>query len=192
MASLAGRVITVTGAASGLGLATARSLYARGAIVAISDLRRDALDNAVSQITVSDPASRKARIMTSTVDVRRSDEVNDWIESTMKSLGRIDGAANIAGVLGKSFGVGDVTQIDDAEFDFITSVNLKGLFNCMRAQLRVLKSGGSIVNASSATGLEGHPMNAVYSATKHAVIGLSKSAAGEFGSKGIRVNVVAP
>ncbi|KAK7885321.1 hypothetical protein LTR67_010499 [Exophiala xenobiotica] len=192
MASLAGKVVSVTGAASGIGLATARSLYARGALLALCDVRKDALDHAIPEITASDQSSSKSRITTSVVDIRHSNQVNEWVNSTISHYDRIDGAANIAGILGKSFGVGDLTQIDDEEFDKVTSVNLKGLFNCMRAQLKVMKSGASIVNASSTTGLEGHPMNSVYSATKHAVIGLSKSAAGEFGARGIRVNCVAP
>lgn len=192
MNSLSGKVICVTGAASGMGLATAKMLYARGALLALADLRRDALEKAIQEITGSDLTSSKGRITASEVDIKYSSQVNDWIESTVSHYGRLDGAANVAGILGKSFGTGDLTQIDDQEFDLVTSVNLRGVFNCMRAQLKVMKEGGSIVNAASTTGLEGHPMNAVYSATKHAVTGLTKSVAGEFGAKGIRVNCVAP
>lgn len=110
----------------------------------------------------------------------------------MSHFGRLDGAANIAGVLGKNFGVHDLQQLSNEEWDYVTSVNFTGLFYCMRAQLNVLKEGGVIVNAASTTGLEGHPKNSVYSATKHAVIGLTKSAAGEVGARGVRVNCVAP
>lgn len=190
MASFDGKVVVVTGAASGMGLATARLLYARGARLSLADI--GSLEKALPEITGSSEVPDSSKVQTHKVDIRSSEQVNGWIDATMKHFGRIDGAANIAGVLGKSFGIGDLTEIDDQEFDFITGVNLKGLFNCMRAELRVMTNGASIVNASSSTGLEGHPKNSVYSATKHAVIGLTKSAAGEFGGRGIRVNCVAP
>ena len=118
--------------------------------------------------------------------------MNSWIEKTVSHFGRLDGAANIAGVTGKSYGVYDLSQLSNEEWDFITRTNLTGLFYCMRAQLRVLSDGSAVVNAASIARLEGSPTNRAYCATKHAVIGLSKSAAGEFGGRGIRVNGVAP
>ena len=95
-------------------------------------------------------------------------------------------------MLGKNFGVHDLSQLSNEEWDFVTSTNLTAVFYCIRAQINALSQGGCIVKASSATGLEGLPKNSVYSATKHAVIGLSKSAAGEVGARGIRINCVAP
>lgn len=193
MISLAGKVVTVTGGASGMGLATAQGLYARGASLSLADIREDALDKAVSEIKAASSSSNGDNtIITTVVDIRDSDQVDAWIEKTIKHFGRLDGAANIAGVLGKSFGVGDLAELSNDEFDFITGVNFKGLFYCMRAELRAMKEGACIVNAGSSTGLEGHPKNSVYSATKHAVVGLTKSAAGEVGPRGIRVNCVAP
>ncbi|KEF55577.1 uncharacterized protein A1O9_08327 [Exophiala aquamarina CBS 119918] len=173
-----------------MGLATAQLLYARGAYLSLADI--GSLEAALPKITGSNEALDNTRVVTFEVDIRSSEQVNNWIDATMKHFGRIDGAANIASVLGKSFGIGNLTEIDDQEFDYITSVNLKGLFNCMRAELRVMKDGASIVNASSSMNLEVHPKNSVYSATKHAVIGLTKSAAGEFGGRVIRLNSVAP
>lgn len=117
--------------------------------------------------------------------------MDSWIEKTISHFGRLDGAANIAGVLGKNFGVHILVQLSN-EWEFVTRTNFTGLFYCMRAQLRVLNDGDAVVNAPSTTGLEGHPKNSPYSATKHAVIGLSQSAAGEVGGRGIRVNCVAP
>ncbi|EXJ82876.1 hypothetical protein A1O3_06692 [Capronia epimyces CBS 606.96] len=195
MSSLAGKVVAVTGAASGMGLATAARLYAHGARLSVADINQEALSKAVDQIkakATGGTSSGTPEILTTVVDVRQSKQVDAWIDKTVKHFGRLDAAANIAGVLGKNFGVGDLTEIDDDEFDYITSVNFKGVFNCLRAELRVMEKGASVVNASSTTGLEGHPKNSVYSATKHAVVGLTKSAAGEVGARGIRVNCVAP
>lgn len=191
MISLANKVITVTGAASGMGFATAKGLYARGASLSLTDIREDALARAVAEITAAHAPSGNS-IITTVVDIRQSDQVDAWIAKTVEHFGRLDGAANVAGVLGKGFGSALVTEIENEEFDFITGTNFKGLFYCMRAELRVMKEGASVVNAASTTGLEGHPKNSIYSATKHAVIGLTKSAAGEVGERGIRVNCVAP
>jgi len=196
MISLAGKVIAVTGAASGMGLATAKGLFARGASLSLADIRGDALAQAASEVKAAHASSSNNNnnnsIITTVVDIRKSDQVDAWIAKTVAHFGGLDGAANIAGVLGKSFGMADLKDIGDEEFDFITGTNLKGLFYCMRAELKVMKEGACVVNAASSTGLEGHPKNAVYSATKHAVIGLTKSAAGEAGAQGIRVNCVAP
>jgi NAD(P)-dependent dehydrogenase (short-subunit alcohol dehydrogenase family) len=192
MTSFTRKVVAVTGAASGMGLATAKLLYSRGALLSFSDIRKDRLDEALLEITGSNQPPDNAKVLTFAVDIRKSEEVDNWIDATVKHFGRLDGGANIAGVLGKSFGTDNMAEIDDQEFDFITGVNFKGLFNCLPAELRVVTKGGSIVNASSSTGLEGHPKNSVYSATKHAVIGLTKSVAGKFGGHGIRVNCVAP
>jgi NAD(P)-dependent dehydrogenase (short-subunit alcohol dehydrogenase family) len=193
MISLEGKVIAVTGAASGMGFATARGLFARGASLSLADINEDALEKAVYEIKAASASAKENNsIITTVFDIRESDQVDAWIDKTVAHFGKLDGAANIAGVLGKSFGVGDLIEISDEEFDFITAVNFKGLFYCIRAELRVMKEGACIVNAGSSTGLEGHPKNSVYSATKHAAIGLTKSAAGEVGARGIRVNCVAP
>jgi NAD(P)-dependent dehydrogenase (short-subunit alcohol dehydrogenase family) len=193
MTSLTEKVIVVTGAASGMGLATSIGLFVRGANLSISDISEEGLEKAVSAIKVaatSKPPSNT--IITTVVDIRDSDQVDRWIAKTVKNFGRLDGAANVAGVIGKNYGVHTLTELSNEEWDFIHGTNLRGLFYCMRAELRAMENGGSLVNCSSVTGLEGHAKNAAYSASKHGVIGLTRSAANEVGERGIRVNVIAP
>jgi NAD(P)-dependent dehydrogenase (short-subunit alcohol dehydrogenase family) len=191
MATLERKVIAVTGAGSGIGLATAKLLFSRGASLSIADLRQEALDTAVQEIYVLCP-TRKDRILAVAIDVSSSSQVNSWVDQTVAYFGHLDGAANLAGVIGPNIGVHNVTDLADDEWDFVIRVNLTGVFYCMRAQLRVINEGGSVVNAASTAGLEGNPRNANYSASKHGVVGLSKSAAKEVGGRGVRINCVAP
>jgi NAD(P)-dependent dehydrogenase (short-subunit alcohol dehydrogenase family) len=149
--SLAGKVYTVTGGASGIGLATARLIAERGGIVSISDI-----DEAGLQVVEAEFASEGWTVMTTKVDVSKRDEVEAWIDSTIAKYGRLDGAANVAGYIGKDHGVKSVAQQDDGEWDKIMAVNLTGTMYCMRAQLgRMGDAGGSIVNVSSIHGIRG-------------------------------------
>ncbi|TVY37468.1 Levodione reductase [Lachnellula occidentalis] len=193
MTSLEGKVITVTGAASGMGLATAMGIFNRGADISISDISEVGLEKAVSAIKAAAASKTTSNtVITTVVDIRDSDQVDSWIAKTVKYFGRLDGSANVAGVIGKNYGIHELTELSNEEWDFIHGTNLRGLFYCMRAQLRAMTTGGSLVNCSSVTGLEGHAKNAAYSASKHGVIGLTRSAANEVGERGIRVNVIAP
>ena len=194
MISLAGKVIAVTGSASGIGLATAKALFARGACLSLADCWEDALNETRKEIeSLRIPSSsEKPTVIATVVDVSESSQVDSWIEKTVSHFGRLDGAANIAGVMGKNYGLYNLLHLSNEEWDRITGTNLTGVFYCMRAQLRVLSDGGAVVNAASTSGLKGSPTNSAYCATKHAIIGLSKSAAREFGGRGIRVNCVAP
>ncbi|KAL8940399.1 MAG: hypothetical protein Q9211_002288 [Gyalolechia sp. 1 TL-2023] len=189
MTSFEGKVIAITGAASGIGLATAHLLAARGATISIADVRDEPLTAAADSIRTAAP---NATVHSKKVDVASSQEVEVWTEEIVSQFGKIDGAANVAGVAGKSTSKVRVAETEEEEFDFIVSVNLKGVYNCMKSQLKRMKGPASIVNASSAAGIRGYPLNFAYCATKHAIVGMTKTAAIEYGPNNIRVNAVAP
>jgi NAD(P)-dependent dehydrogenase (short-subunit alcohol dehydrogenase family) len=186
--SLVGKVIILTGAAQGIGLATAHLLASRGASLCIADIQEEALNKAMVEIK----AAHRVDVITCVVDVRKASDVNSWVKKTMDHFGHFDGAANIAGVVGKNPGVQGIIDQDEDEWDFVLAVNLTGIMHCLRAQMRDITKGGSIVNAASVAGLVGRPNLAAYSASKHGVIGLSRSAAKEIGKDRTRVNSVAP
>ncbi|KAJ4313946.1 hypothetical protein N0V94_006694 [Neodidymelliopsis sp. IMI 364377] len=181
MTSFEGKVYAVTGASSGMGLATAQLLASRGASISLADINKDGLESAIATL----PPSQEH--MYTVVDVRDGGKVDSWIKSIVEKYGKLDGAVNMAGIITKATPVKDLT---DADWDFSFSVNTKGVFNCLRAQLNALQDGGSIVSAASVFGQFGAPGNAAYCASKAAVIGLSRTAAKE--NQKIRVNCVAP
>ena len=160
MTSLEGKVIAITGAASGIGLATARLCAARGASISIADIRQEPLDVAVADIQQSNSA---VKIYAKTVDVKNSQEVHDWLDETVRRLGPLTSAANLAGVFKAGKQIAD-TQ--DEDWDFVMDVNVKGVFNCIRAQLQRMDKDASIVNASSIAGLHGYGGGAAYSTSK--------------------------
>ncbi|CAG9993036.1 unnamed protein product [Clonostachys byssicola] len=180
MSSLENKVIAVTGAASGIGRATAQMLASRGAILSLADTDEEGLVEALKTF------EGNGHIYT-ILDVRKSDQVNAWIEKTVQQLGKLDGAANIAGII--SFET-PLSQETDESWQRILDVNLSGTFYSLRAQLRNMNSGGSIVLTSSVSGHIGCPGLGSYTASKHAVIGLARCAAKE--NPNIRVNCVAP
>ena len=164
MTSLEGKVIAVTGAASGIGLATAHLLASRGASVSLADVQKERLEEAAAEIKKS---ATNCRVYHKVVDVSKSSEVAAWLDETVKELGALNGAANMAGVIGRSgFEPYLIRDTPDEVFDFILSVNLKGVFNCLRAELQRMGEGASIVNASSVAGLRGYPWNVTYCASK--------------------------
>ena len=141
------------------------------------------------------------------LDVRDVDAVNAWISSTVEKFGKLDGAANIAGVHREHGNM--IVEATDDDFDFVFGINGKGVFNCLRAELRAMDPtvnkhatkpdkeghGGSIVNLASVAGLIGIPTSAAYCMSKHAVVGLTQVAAREHGGVergGIRINAVCP
>lgn len=216
---LEGKVFAITGGASGIGLATAKSLARKGAIVCVADVDQAALDSAGSFFT-----SQKRSFQTSILDVSKRSDVESWIGSIVSEFGRLDGAANVAGIIGKGHGRDAVTDLDDGEWDRIIAVNLTGMMYCLRAELNRVVDGGSIVNVASIHGTKGmlllipilpipylprtridtDPLahtftsasgfarHAAYDASKHGVIGLTKAAAQENGPREVRVNAVAP
>ncbi|KAL4897773.1 hypothetical protein BDV59DRAFT_198042 [Aspergillus ambiguus] len=188
MDSVRNKVYTVTGLA-GIGLSVAQQLYQQGAKLSLADINPDVLNAAFAQFN-----SDADNILTTVVDIGSSASVNAWIDATVQKFGRLDGAANMAGTIGRHHGVGRLTDLDDDEWDMLLRVNLTGTMCCLRAQVRAIEKtarSGSIVNASSIQGLRGFALHAAYSATKHGVVGLTKSVAKEVGPE-IRVNAVAP
>ena len=182
------KVIAITGGASGIGLATAHLLASRGAKLSLADVQEAALSEAALAIK----SEHNVEVLTFVLDVRKASQVNDWISATVSKFGKLDGAANLAGVIPKSIGVGGIAEQDQAEWDFVIGVNLTGVMHCLRAQMKVISDGGSIVNAASIAGVQGRPNNGAYAASKHGVVGLTRSAAKEIGGKGVRVNSIAP
>lgn len=142
--SLSGKVFAITGGASGIGLATAKLLSSRGATVCIADIAPAALEEAGVFFT-----SQAVPFTTTKVDVSKRAEVDGWIAEIVAQYGRLDGAANIAGVIGKQHSIGSIAELEDDEWERIIGVNLTGCMYCLRAELRNIVDGGSIVNMAS-------------------------------------------
>lgn len=164
-----------------MGLATAQALAGKGALLSLADISETALSAA--KMTLDQPEAH----LYVTVDVRKSQSVDEWIKQTVDKFGKLDGAVNMAGVIASAT---SVTSITDEDWDRTFAVNTRGVFNCLRAQLKSMAPGGSIVSAASVFGQFGAPGNAAYCASKAAVIGLARTAAKE--NQHIRVNCVSP
>ena len=137
------------------------------------------------------PQPKAKQHITTVVDVTSSSSVNDWISSTVSQLGTLHGAANIAGVhVGGGVPIRDQT---DEIWDKNMDINARGVFHCIRAELHNMQKGASIVSVASIAALTGEEVTGTaYTASKHAVLGITRSAAAEEGKNGIRVNCVAP
>lgn len=182
-----GKVVALTGAASGIGYATSELLSSQGAIVSMADVSEKALQEAAATFEKAG-----GKVMWAVVDVRDEKQVDAWIEKTVEKFGKLDAAVNLAGVIPKVINIETVQEHNTPDWQFVLDVNLTGVFFCMRAQLKHIKNQGSIVNAASIGGTIGFPKNAAYVAAKHGVIGLSRSAAKEVGDREIRINCIAP
>jgi NAD(P)-dependent dehydrogenase (short-subunit alcohol dehydrogenase family) len=183
---LSGKVALITGAGSGIGRASARTFAREGAKVVVSDINADGAEQTVRLIR---DAGGEASFVA--CDVTDASQVRNLVTKCVELYGALHCAHNNAGVEGR---YGRTLDTDEENFDLTYSVNLKGVFLCMQAELAHMleHGGGRIVNTASVAGIEGAKNMPAYVASKHAVLGLTRTTALEYGAKGIRINAVCP
>ena len=182
---LADKVVLVVGASAGIGADTARVLAADGARLVLAARTAEPLEALAAELR-----AEGRDVETVTGDVSRAEDAARFVDTAVERFGRLDGAFNNAAMTQ----AGRLDQVSEADFDRLMAVNVKGTWLAMREEIRVMEArgAGSIVNVSSIGGLRGSSGMGAYQASKHAVIGLTRTAAHDVGPLGIRVNVVAP
>jgi 3-oxoacyl-[acyl-carrier protein] reductase len=181
---LGGKVAIVTGGAQGIGFATVRKFVEEGAVVALCDVKREAIDQAIETLQANGAVSGHV------VDVTRRDQIDAMVSQVKEKHGRIDVLVNNAGITLDA----RLQKMRDDQFDKVIAVNLKGTYNCAQAVVDTMveQGGGVILNASSVVGIYGNFGQTNYAASKFGVIGFVKTWSRELGPKGVRCNAVAP
>lgn len=183
---LTNKIAVITGAGSGIGRASSLKLAGEGATVVLVDFNKETGEETLK--LVKEQGGEGIFVQ---ADVSKDEEVQNYVNKTVETYGRIDVFFNNAGIIQK---FAPFTSVEESEFDRIMAINVKGVFLGMKYVLKVMEEqgSGSIINTASTAGVRPEHSVAVYSASKHAVIGFTKGAALEYANKGIRINALCP
>ena len=184
------RVAIITGAARGIGYATARKFLEEGAKVIVCDVSQSSVEAALVSLRATESHSVHTAVDGKVVDVTQRDQIDTMVAQVAQAHGRIDILVNNAGITLDA----RLQKMTDEQFDRVIDVNLKGTYNCARSVINTMieQNSGVILNASSVVGIYGNFGQTNYAASKFGVIGFVKTWARELGPKGIRCNAVAP